>query len=94
MSDRPERPLIAAIEAVLPPLLSTLERVTWVQRHLDPAVAGRAIIPAAPVVSGRQVAVEDPPFAVQGQHRVLDVNVIDPLGEAAQELDRIDPLPV
>ena len=63
MSDRPERPLIAAIEAVLPPLLSTLERVTWVQRHLDPAVAGRladALAPCAP-------SLETPLRALEGQ---------------------------
>ena len=53
MSDRPTRPVIAAVEGLLPPLLSTLERVVWVQRHLDPAVAGRladALAPATPLL--------------------------------------------
>jgi phospholipase/carboxylesterase len=61
VSDRPARPVIAAVEGLLPPLLSTLERVVWVQRHLDPAVAGRlaeALAPATPLLEAPLHALE------------------------------------
>ena len=60
MSDRPLA--IAAIEAVVPPLLSTLERVVWVQRHLDPTVADRladALAPCAATIETPLRALDD-----------------------------------
>ena len=48
-------PVIDAIGALLPPLLSTLERVGWVQRHLYPPIAGRlaeTLAPHADAVAG------------------------------------------
>jgi phospholipase/carboxylesterase len=43
-----------ALEALLRPLLGTLERVTWVQRHLFPPIAGRLAETLAP--HGRELA--------------------------------------
>jgi phospholipase/carboxylesterase len=53
--------VIAAINALLPPLLSTLERVLWVQRHLDPAVADTladALAPSTRAIEGPLGALE------------------------------------
>lgn len=41
-------PVIDAIQQLLPPLLATLERVGWVQRHLHPALAERLAAELAP----------------------------------------------
>jgi phospholipase/carboxylesterase len=46
--------MIDAINALVPPLLTTLERIIWVQRHLDPTVADRlaeALAPCAPALA-------------------------------------------
>jgi phospholipase/carboxylesterase len=43
--------VIDAIGALLPPLLDTLERMTWVQRFLHPPVAGRLADGLAPSTS-------------------------------------------
>jgi phospholipase/carboxylesterase len=43
-----------ALEALLRPLLGTLERVTWVQRHLFPPIAGRLAETLTP--HGRELA--------------------------------------
>jgi phospholipase/carboxylesterase len=53
--------VIDAIGGLLPPLLVTLERVGWVQRHLHPALAERLadeLAPRADVVAGPLNAVE------------------------------------
>ncbi len=53
--------MIAAVNALLPPLLSTLERIVWVQRHLDPSVADRladALAPHAARLEGPLRALE------------------------------------
>ena len=55
--------MIAAIEALLPPLLTTLERVVWVQRHLDPAVAERLAEALAP----HAAKLQEPLRALQAQ---------------------------
>src|SRR5262249_61523539 len=54
----------------------------------------RAPVPAASRVTRRQITVEQPGPAVERDGHVLDVNVQDALGEAAQKLHRVDPLPV
>src|SRR3989449_2300183 len=53
--------VIGAIGALLEPLLETLERVGWVQRHLFPPLAGRLadeLAPGAGAVTGPLRAVE------------------------------------
>jgi phospholipase/carboxylesterase len=53
--------LMDAIDALLPPLLNTFERVTWVQRHLHPPLAGRladALAPQADALAGPVSALE------------------------------------
>ena len=47
-SDLPSSDLIDAIGGLLPPLLRTLERVAWVQRHLYPPLAPRLAEELAP----------------------------------------------
>ena len=42
------RDILGAIEELLPPLLGTLERVEWVQRHLYPPLAERLADELAP----------------------------------------------
>ncbi len=52
---------IDAIGALLPPLLTTLERIGWVQRHLYPPVADRladALAPSSDAVAGPLGAME------------------------------------
>jgi len=61
MSDTPEA--IEAVDAFLPPLLGTLERVGWVQRHLYPPRAGRLaaeLAPRAAAMAGPLAALEKP----------------------------------
>jgi phospholipase/carboxylesterase len=42
--------MIDAVDALLSPLLGTLERVVWVQRHLHPPLAGRLAETLAPAI--------------------------------------------
>src|SRR5262249_62214497 len=44
----PSSDVIVAIGQFLQPLLDTLERITWVQRHLFPPMAGRLAEELAP----------------------------------------------
>ena len=44
----PSSDVIDAIGGLLPPLLHTLERITWVQRHLYPPLAPRLAEELAP----------------------------------------------
>ena len=59
-----------------------------------PPRPGERGVPAAPRVAVRQVRAEHAGAAVQRQRHVLDVDVIDAIRKTAQELDRIDALPV
>jgi phospholipase/carboxylesterase len=43
-----EAPMLEAMDSLLSPLLGTLERVTWVQRHLFPPLADRLASELAP----------------------------------------------
>ena len=61
---------------------------------VDAAAAGAAELPAAPRVAARPVPGEQPRAAVEAQHGVLQVDVVDAVGEAAQEGDGVDALPV
>ena len=56
--------MIAAINALVPPLLSTMERIIWVQRHLDPTVAGRLADALAP----SPATLEAPLAALKAKH--------------------------
>jgi len=56
--------MIDAINALVPPLLSTLERIIWVQRHLDPNVADQLAEALAPCVP----TIEPPLGALAAQH--------------------------
>ena len=56
--------MIDAINALVPPLLTTLERVIWVQRHLDPMVADRLAEALAPCAA----TLEAPLAALRAQH--------------------------
>ena len=56
--------MIAAINALVPPLLSTMERIIWVQRHLDPTVAGRLADALAPCPA----TLEGPLGALKAEH--------------------------
>jgi len=58
----PSPEVIDAIGGVLQPLLGTLERVGWVQRHLHPPLAGRLaaeLAPCAEAVAGPLRALEE-----------------------------------
>ena len=61
---------------------------------IDAAAARRAEVPAPPWVAEVEVAGEDARPPVQGHDRVLDVHMVDPVGERADELDRAHSLPV
>src|SRR5438445_477382 len=57
----PSSDVIDAIGGLLPPLLHTLERITWVQRHLYPPLAPRLaeeLAPSTDAVAGPLGAVE------------------------------------
>ena len=57
----PSSDVIVAIGELLQPVLDTLERITWVQRHLFPPVAARLaeqLAPCADAVSGPLSALE------------------------------------
>jgi phospholipase/carboxylesterase len=74
--------LLDALGGLLAPLLATLERVGWVQRHLYPPLAPRlaeALTPAADPVKGPLSAVEA--LACPDELRFLR----DPLVEAARQ---------
>src|SRR5262249_32962036 len=59
-----------------------------------PAAAGTARIPAAPRIGVGQVGAEQTRSAIEGDGDVLDMDVVDPVGEPAEELHGIDALPV
>jgi phospholipase/carboxylesterase len=71
--------VIDAIAAVLRPLLGTLERVVWVQRHLHPALAGRladALAPGIDAIGGPLAALEAQPRPHEldfARDRLIDV---------------------
>jgi len=57
----PSPAVVDALGGLLPPLLQTLERVGWVQRHLHPPLAGRlaeALAPSTPALAGPLRALE------------------------------------
>jgi phospholipase/carboxylesterase len=57
----PSPAVVDALSGLLPPLLQTLERVGWVQRHLHPPLAGRlaeALAPSTDAVAGALRAFE------------------------------------
>ena len=56
--------MIAAVNALVPPLLTTLERIVWVQRHLDPAATEKLADTLAP--SGE--ALEAPLGTLKAEH--------------------------
>jgi phospholipase/carboxylesterase len=62
--------VIDAIGAVVQPLLGTLERVVWVQRHLHPARAGRLAHALAPAIE----ALEPPRRALEAVPRPHDLD--------------------
>ena len=51
-------------------------------------------IPATSGITEVQVARQNAALAIQGRDRILDVYVIDPIGEGPNEFHRIDPLPM
>jgi phospholipase/carboxylesterase len=51
--------VIDAIDALLAPLLLTLERMTWVQRHLHPQLADQLADQLAPVAEGIDAPLRD-----------------------------------
>ena len=58
----PAAQVVEAIGRLLGPILGTLERVTWVQRHLDPPLAARLaeeLAPCAEAVAGPLRAVQE-----------------------------------
>src|SRR5688572_2674878 len=61
--------------------------------ELDVAVAGRHEVPAAAAVAEVEVGGEDAVAAVDEDLGVLDVAVVDAVGELVDELGRIDELP-
>ena len=61
---------------------------------VDAAMTRTAELPAATRIAAGQVAVQYTRPAIERQHRVLDVDVIDAIAEAADELDRVNALPV
>jgi phospholipase/carboxylesterase len=71
---------IDAVGALLSPLLGTLERVVWVQRHLHPPLAGRladALAPAIDAVTPPLAALEAAPWPedlVFLRDRLVDVS--------------------
>src|SRR6266853_1379323 len=60
--------------------------------EVDVAVAGRHEVPAARLIAEVQVRAENRPAAVEPLLRVLDVHVIDPVGEVERKLRRIEEL--
>ena len=56
--------MIDAINALVPPLLTTLERIIWVQRHLDPNVAEQLADALAPCPA----TLEAPLGALKAEH--------------------------
>ena len=56
--------------------------------EVDVAVAGRDEVPAARLLAEVEVRAEDRPPPVQPLARVLDVDVVDPVGELERELAR------
>jgi phospholipase/carboxylesterase len=57
--------VLDATDALLPPLLGTLERVVWVQRHLFPPLAGRLaeeLAPRAEMLAPPLAALESAPW--------------------------------
>jgi phospholipase/carboxylesterase len=87
--------VVDAIGGLLPPLLGTLERVGWVQRHLHPALAGRLadeLAPRAEVLAGPLHAVESiawPDDLRFMRDRLVDVTrqtlgIVDAFVEAAR----------
>jgi phospholipase/carboxylesterase len=71
--------VIDAIDELLAPLLITLERMMWVQRHLHPQLAGQLADQLAPVAAGISAPVKDlqerqwPDDIVFMRERLLDV---------------------
>src|SRR5262249_54416510 len=61
---------------------------------VNAAVAGRAVIPTAAGVAGGKVGPQDAAAAVQQHDRILDMNMVDPFGKAAEEFTRVNSLPV
>ena len=64
-----------------------------ISSKFDAAASGRAEVPAAARIAEIQMAGQNAAAAVERDDRVLDVDVVNPVGERAHELDRIDPLP-
>ena len=60
--------------------------------EVDVAVAGRDEVPAARLVAEVQVRGEDRAAAVEALARVLDVHVVDPVGELERELRGVEEL--
>ena len=71
--------MIDAIDTLLAPLLVTLERMTWVQRHLHPQLAGQLADQLAPVAEGINAPLRElqerqwPDEIVFMRERLLDV---------------------
>src|SRR5439155_10080911 len=61
---------------------------------VDAAVPRRPVVPTPPRVAVGQVRPQEAAAPVQRQRRVLDVDVVNAVREAAHELRRVDPLPV
>src|SRR5262245_41452213 len=74
--------VLDAIADLLPPLLGTLERVGWVQRHLYPPLAGKL----AGTLTPHAEAVAAPLVALEGVECPDDLAFMrDRLGEVARE---------
>src|SRR5690606_17092524 len=58
------------------------------------ATPGRAEVPAAPRITEIQVTGQDARLAVERRDGVLDVHVVNPIRERANEFHRINTLPV
>src|SRR3954449_3444588 len=78
-----ERPLIADAVELADDLL-----------EVDAAASGAAEIPAAAVIAEVEVAGKNAGAAIERDDGVLDVHVIDAVGEGPQKFDRVDSLPV
>ena len=62
--------------------------------EVDFAVTGTAEVPAAPGIAEVEVRSQDAAFAVERDGGVLDMAMVDAVGESAEEFDGIDALPV
>src|SRR5207248_7570584 len=71
------------------PLVAHLVQGADQRLPVDAAVPRGAVVPATPRVAGRQITVQQPRAAVEGDGGVAGVDVVDAVGEAADEGGRV-----